>query len=213
MGWHYILTFTCKVLPEYISFIENKYLETLYDTDRDVHYCNTPTYSYYEAEEAEKLREEDRQRRIKREEEREKTYELLPKNFKDLIDIWTHLNIGLHFYEYKLEGNVFSCEISKKVNWHTGDLKDDYMDFMKDIIVPITSEISYCEIESDDYGDMKWYYSDSQLRNIRFNLQDKIKSIEHIYNEDKTEIYETRVIYKHSIKALQFLDLNREYGM
>ncbi len=213
MGWHYILTFTCKVLPECIPFIENKYLETLYDTDRDFHYRYRPSYSYYEAEEAEKLREEDRQRQQKEEEEREKTYELLPKNFKDLIDIWTHLNIGVHFYEYKLEGNAFSCQISKRVNCHRGDLKDDYLDFMKDIIVPITSEISHCEIESDDYGPMKWYYTDSQLRNIRFNLQDKIKSIEHIYNEDKTEIYETRVIYKHSIKALQFLDLNREYGM
>ena len=213
MGWHYILTFTCKILPEYIPFIQNRYLQNLYDTDRDYHYRCTPSYSYYEVEEAEKLREEDRLRRQKAEEEREKTYELLPKNFKDLIDIWVKLDIGVHFYEYTLKDDEFTCEISKKVIWHNGDLKDDYLEFLKDIIVPISNEITYCEIESDDYGDMKWYYSDSQLRNVRFNLQDKIRGVQHIYNDDKTEIYETRVYYKHSIKKSQLLDLNREYGL
>ncbi len=213
MGWHYILTFTCKVLPEYIPFIQNKYLQNLYDTDRDFHYRYRPSYSYYEVEEAEKLREEDRLSRQKAEEEREKTYEQLPKNFRDLIDIWTHLDIGLHFYEYDIKGDEFTCKISKKVAWHKGDLKDDYLGFMKDIIVPISSEISFCEIESDDYGDMKWYYTDSQLRNVRFNLQDKIRGVHHIYSEDGSEIYETRVFYKHSIKKINFLDLDREYGI
>ncbi len=213
MGWHYILNFTCKVLPEYIPFIQNKYLETLYDTDRDYHYQMTPSYSYYEVEEADRLREESRQQRIKEEEEREKAYELLPKNFKDLIDIWVGLDIGVHFYEYTLKGDEFTCEISKKVNWHKGDLQNDYLEFLKDIIVPISNEITYCKIESDDYGDMKWYYTDSQLRNVRFNLQDKIRGVQHIYNDDNTEIYETRVYYKHSIKKSQLLDLNREYGL
>ncbi len=213
MGWHYILTFTCKVLPEYIPFIQNKYLQNLYDTDRDFHYRYRPSYSYFVEEEAERLREEDRHRRYKEEEERQKAYELLSKNFRDLIDIWTRLNIGLHFYEYDIKGDEFTCKISKKVTWHKGDLKDDYLEFMKDIIVPISSEISFCEIESDDYGDMKWYYTDSQLRNIRFNLQDKIRGVQHIYSEDGLEIYETRVFYKHSIKKINFLDLDREYGI
>lgn len=213
MGWHYILKFTCKILPEYIPFIQNRYLQNLYDTERDYHYQMTPSYSYYGIEEVDRLREESKQQRVKEEKEREKTYELLPKNFKDLIDIWIKLDIGVHFYEYILKGNEFTCEISKKVNLHKGNLRDDYLEFLKDIIVPITNEITYCEIESDDYGDMKWYYSDSQLRNVRFNLHDKIKYIEHIYNEDNTEIYETRVYYKHSIKKSQLLDLNREYGL
>ena len=216
MGWHYILTFHCKILPEFIPFIEKEYLRTLYDTDRDIHYRVKP-YRRYDSDDERSIEEKKLIELIKKEteeqtEQREKEYNLLSKSYKDLIDIWTNLDIGLHFYEYKLKGSEFYCQISKKVNWHSGDLKDDYLLFLKDIIVPISSEIIECNIESDDYGDMKWDYTDSQLRNIRFNLQDKIKSIEHIYNEDKSEIYETRVIYKHSIKKINFIDLNREYG-
>jgi superfamily I DNA and/or RNA helicase len=93
------------------------------------------------------------------------------------------------------------------------DLKQDYERILKDIIVPITSEIISCNVESDDFGDMIWYYSDSELRNIQFRLQDKIKEIHHVYDENNTGIIETRVIYKHSIKPIQLLDLNREYGI
>ena len=214
MGWHYILTFHCKILPEFIPFIEKEYLRTLYDTDRDIHYRSRPFYRDYESDNEERKKRIDELIKMKEEQEenREKEYNLLSKSYRDLIDIWTNLDIGLHFYEYELKGSDFFCKISKKVNWHSGDLKDDYLTFLKDIIVPISSEITDCNIESDDYGDMKWDYTDSQLRNIRFNLEDKIKSIEHIYNEDKSEIYETRVIYKHSIKKINFIDLNREYG-
>jgi hypothetical protein len=60
---------------------------------------------------------------------------------------------------------------------------------------------------------MKWYYSDSELRNIHFRLEDKIKHVEHIYNKDRTEIIESRVVYKHSIRKTQLLDLNRAYGI
>lgn len=214
MGWHYILTFRCCILPEFIHFIEKEYLRTLYDTDRDIHYRDTPFYSYYDSDDEDKKKRINEFRKMKeeKEENREKEYNLLSKSYKDLIDIWTNLDIGCHFYEYELKGSEFFCKISKKVNWHSGDLKDDYLTFLKDIIIPITSEITDCNIESDDYGDMEWDYTDSELRNIRFNLQDKIKSIEHIYSEDKSEIYETRVIYKHSIKKINFIDLNREYG-
>lgn len=214
MGWHYILTFHCKILPEFIPFIEKEYLRTLYDTDRDIHYRSGHFYRDYESDNEERKKRIDKLIKMKEEEEenREKEYNLLSKSYRDLIDIWTNLDIGLHFYEYELKGSDFFCKISKKVNWHSGDLKDDYLSFLKDIIVPISSEITDCNIESDDYGDMEWDYTDSQLRNIRFNLQDKIKSIEHIYSEDKSEIYETRVVYKHSIKQINFIDLNREYG-
>jgi hypothetical protein len=123
------------------------------------------------------------------------------------------LDIGKHFYEYDLSGNIFHCEISKKVNSHKGDLREDYKSFLKDIIVHISSEIEQCQIESDDYGDQVWYYTDSELRNIHFNLKDKVKRIEHKYSEDGSEILETRVIYKHSIKKSQFIDLNRSFGM
>lgn len=179
MGWHYILTFNCKVLPEYIPFIKEEYL-------------NNESYAYNN-------------------EVREELYKRLPKNYRDLIDIWRKLDIGSHFYEYDLKDDIFFCKISKKVNRHSGELRSDYEAFLKDIIVLISSIITSCTIESDDYGDCVWEYSDSQLRDIYFRLTDKIKKVEHVYNEDMTEIYETRVIYKHSIKKIQFLDLDRAY--
>lgn len=216
MGWHYILTFKCIVLPEFIPFIEKRYLDTLYNNDRDFHYESTP-YKRYDSDDERSKEEKERIKEIYLEkelklEQREKEYELLSKSYKDLIDIWTDLDIGKHFYEYDLKDSTFSCKISKKVNWHSGDLKDDYLTFLKDIIVHISSEIIECEIESDDYGDMTWDYTDSQLRNVRFNLEDKIKNIEHTYSEDMSEIFETKIVYKHSIKKKYFVDLDRSYG-
>ena len=35
MGWHYILTFTCKVLPDYVDFIKNEYLRKCYPDEYD----------------------------------------------------------------------------------------------------------------------------------------------------------------------------------
>jgi hypothetical protein len=215
MGWHYILTFKCKVLPEFIPFIEKKYLNTQFDEENDPDYICRPQWihSYELDEEQKKLKEEYEREKKEETKKREEEYKLLPKSYRDLIDIWNNLAIGSHFYEYELEDDIFFCKISKKVNWHSGFLKDDYEAFLGDIIIPITSEIIECEIESDDYGDTIWQYSDSELRNISFRLQDKIKSIEHTYNEDMSEILETRVIYKHSIKRKQFLDLQRAYGL
>lgn len=213
MGWHYILTFKCKVLPEFIPFIDKRYFNSQFDEENDTHYIYRPEWmnSYDLTEEEEKLKEEYIQEKEEQRKLREEEYNNLPKSYRDLIDIWINLGIGSHFYEYELNGDVFFCRISKKVNWHSGFLRDDYEKFLKDIIVHITSEIIECNIESDDYGDTIWHYSDSELRNISFRLQDKIKNVEHIYNEDMSEILETRVIYKHSIKKKDFIDLNRQY--
>ena len=185
MGWHYILTFKCEILPEYIPFIRAKYFQQFTDEG-----C---------------FGEEDIVAR-------DTAYTTVSKAYRDLIDIWQELDIGSHFQEYDLEGSTFTCRISKKVSWQSGCLREAYEKFMKDIIVPMTSEISECSIKSDDFGDAQWLYSDSDLRRVSFNLCDKIKFIEHKYNEDKTEILETRVVYKHSIKTKQYLDLDREYG-
>jgi hypothetical protein len=218
MGWHYILTFKCKILPEYTDFIEKDYLRNFFDDDMDTHYRFEPyrKYSYYdESDEATEERERISQWNKEKQKELdyiEEEYKKLPKFYQDLIDIWRKLCIGNHFYEYELKDNEFHCQISKKVNRHEGELRGDYETFLKDIIVPISSEITFCEIESDDYGDMKWYYSDSELRDIHFRLEDKIKDIEHIYDKEGTGIIETRVIYKHTIKPLQLIDLNRSYG-
>ena len=202
MGWHYILTFTCKILPEYIDFIEKKYLHQLFNDESDIEYRFVPYYNFFD---------EWKKKKDKKEEEIITEYNKLPKFYRDLIDIWNHLCIGNHFYEYDLKNNIFTCKISKRVDRHFGDLKDDYEKFLEDIIVPITSEIISCDIESDDCGNMKWYYTDSQLRSIYFNFQDKIKDIIHSYDDDEG-IIETRVIYKHTIKQIHFMSLNRAYG-
>lgn len=220
MGWHYILRFTCKVLPEYIQFIENEYMQTQYKVDEDeleniflkqLYYHYGPDYldSNEVNEKIDKWKEERKQEK----EIQTAEYNLLPKKYKNLLDIWNSLDIGNHFYDYNLNGDIFYCKISKKVNSHKGDLRDDYKTFLKDIIVHISSEIESCQIESDDYGDQIWHYTDSELRNIHFNLQDKVKGIEHTYSEDGNEILETRVVYKHSIKKTQLIDLNRLFGV
>lgn len=213
MGWHYILKVKCRVLPEFVSFIENKYLMNMDDDDTAL-YNRIIFRGVYDAgseEERGKITELQKMR-AERWERMEEEYERLPKSYKDLIDIWRGLGIGSRFYEYEFSGGVFVCEISKKVVDHDSDLRADYETFLKDIIVHISSEIISCRIESDDYGCTAREYSDSELRNIRFRLEDKIKSVEHIYSEDRSEIIETRVIYKHSIRRAQLLDLDRAYG-
>jgi hypothetical protein len=88
-----------------------------------------------------------------------------------------------------------------------------YLEFMHSIIVPMTSEINECVIISDDVWDFEHYYSDAELRSRPFTVKDKISWAYHTYNDDKTAIIETRVVYKHPINVLRELDLNRYYGM
>jgi hypothetical protein len=76
----------------------------------------------------------------------------------------------------------------------------------------MTSEIDECTIESDDFGETVWNYSDSELRCVPFCLKDKIKRVEHIWNDAGTAIIETRIAYRISIKKSQVLDLNRALG-
>lgn len=133
----------------------------------------------------------------------------LPKFYRDLIEIWIKLDIN-RFHIYKLkDDNTFTCLIQKRCNRHEGDLRDDMEAFVKDILVPITSEISSCTITVDDY-DIRTHYTDLELRGGgRLNLREIIKSITHIYDGD--DIVETRVVYKRSIKSLQKIDLDRCY--
>jgi hypothetical protein len=193
MGWHYILQFKCKVLPEFREFVEKQYLCKFSEVIVD---------------------EWDRKTSKSEREELEREFEALPKSTQDVLNAWNCLNIGRRFYEYEFVDNVFSAQISKRVRDHSSSsaLQEDYLTFMKDVIVPISSEITWCTIESDDVWLFTQHYTDSELRNIGFNLKDKIKCIEHTYNEDGSEIYETRVVYKHSIKKLQFMDLQRAYS-
>jgi hypothetical protein len=203
MGWHYILHLTCKLLPEYRDFIEQEYLQTFSEwDDYDGSYSNSDSNS--ESSGSQNAAE-------KAVEARRAMYANASKLYKDLVDIWQKLDIGAGFREYSLQGYEFSCKLSKRVADHNGDLGEDYIKFVKDVLIPITSEITYCEIESDDYGSYRYRYTDAELRNIHFNLRDKIKSVEHVYNEDRTEILESRVVYKHSIRQIHYLDLDRAY--
>ena len=181
MGWHYILRAKCKLHPEFIPFIKNKYLETQFDRDNDTYYRTTispVSYNYghlgasdrNSCNEEEWLAKEALEKELQEEQEREEEnrhneYESLSPSYKTFIDIWIELNIGIHFYKYNLTDDIFSFEISKKVTWHEGDLYRAYIIFLHDITAPISEEIIECEIESDDCGDFIHTYSDADIRN------------------------------------------------
>jgi len=202
MGWHYILRFRCKIKPEYIEFVRGEYLRDLCDPRDDPLYLPDGG--------------DTRRRAVKAaqsgEAERFTTYEGLSRDWRGLIDCWHSTGIGAHFYEYDLtDDGVFTCKISKKVIWHHGDMRDAYLLFLRDVVVHISSMILSCEIESDDFGDTHWHYTDNELRNVPFRLQDAVKTAEHTYSEDGSEILETRVVYKHAVPAHQHRDLARMY--
>ncbi len=203
MGWHYILRFSCKVKPEYIDFVHGRYMYELCDPRDDPLYLpDGDAERAYVVEDAEA---DEETRRV--------AYEAMPKAWRDLLDIWFRTGIGQHFqtYDFDETTGVFMCEISKKVSWHRGDLREAYLEFLKDVVVHISDVILDCEIESDDYGDVRWRYTDSELRNVYFRLADKIKSVVHTY-DDNGAIIESRVVYKHSVLPHQHLDLDRAYG-
>ncbi len=197
------MRFSCKIKPEYIDFMRGRYLYDLCD-DRDdpLYLPDSGPERDYVLEDAET---QEGTRRV--------AYEAMPKSWRDLIDIWSKTGIGQHFqtYDFREEDSVFTCEISKKVTWHRGDLREAYLEFLKDVVVHISDVILDCEIESDDYGDVRWRYTDSELRNVYFRLCEKIKSVVHTYDDDGA-IIESRVVYKQSVPPHQHLDLDRAYG-
>jgi hypothetical protein len=138
MGWHYILNFKCIVLPEYVDFIKTEHINRYYSCDN----CVNKYDCWHDPPPIEGISDD----------------------YQDLLDIWYRTGIGHHFYKYSIdESNIFTCKISKKVNWHVGDLWNDYMTFLKDIIVPISSKILECSIEDDDRCHKRGVYTDSEL--------------------------------------------------
>jgi hypothetical protein len=211
MGPYYTLAIKCKVLPEFSEFIRKKYLQTLILSEDDTFDSSICRYDISYTERLAlsikwKANTKAKKEAIKKE------YDGLPKSYRDVIDIWWSLGIGENFYEYIIKDNgIFTCKITKKVTNHDGDLPKAYETFLRDIIVPITSEIYECFIACDLFGDSKTVYTDMQLRGIPFRLCEKIKYVEHTYSEDGSQIIESRVVYKHSIKKTQEIDLNRAY--
>ena len=197
MGWHYTLELRCEVLPEYCDFFAKDYLRTFCDYKEL--YKDVPTDFSCECDKSETdcicYTVE--------------AYNKLNKSYKDLVDIWLKLDIGHCFYKYDISGSRFKCKISKKVNRHTGDLWKDLEEFVKDIIVPTTSAISFCELSSDDYGDQRREYTDLELRGGRLQLRDMVRSLQHTWIDGA--IAETRIVYKRSIPANQQVDLERAF--
>lgn len=139
-------------------------------------------------------------------------YAELSKAYRDLVDIWISLDIGRHFSEYWMkEDATLRLEITKKVTRHDGDLWQDMLAFVKGIMVPVTTEITYCKLSSDDYGDVTREYTDLELRGGRLDLHSLVRSVEHVWEEGA--IAETRVRYKRGIPANQQRDLDRLYGV
>jgi hypothetical protein len=101
----------------------------------------------------------------------EEEFEGLPEQWIEFYKIWRELCLKYRFYEFKLEGDRFTFEISEKFNCYvcrsTGDdLRVAYRRLMRDIIAPISSEILRCEIEHDDYGIGSYYYTDAEVRDF-----------------------------------------------
>ena len=221
MGWHYILHLRCVLLPEYVEFMKEKKLSYFSNIDETMGISGTLWEEEQEEEDDSEERKQEKRARNQyiqemraatniQIEEQDTAYKALSKTFRDFVDIWRLLDID-HFYQYSVEGAVFSCEISIKVPSYSGDLREAYETFLKEIVAPMTSEILECEIESDDFGDARYVYSDAELRNVVFSLRDAIRTVTHTYSDDGNEILESRVVYKRSIPRRLFLDLNRAY--
>ena len=185
MGYHIILHVKCKLLPEFIPFIRDKYLRK------------------YDASDEDTESEEDDQPYPEQGLED-------PVMYSKLIKIWNKLNIGQWFYEYDLtKDGIFTCQIEKKPYNHRGDLWTAYEEFLKHIIVPISSEIISCTISEDDCTMREEVYTDAQLRNIHFHLNEWVEHVEHVYEDDM--IVETRVIYKRPFKRNLETDVTRMF--
>ena len=133
----------------------------------------------------------------------------IPQQYRQLFQSWLDTGIGDFFVEYFItkEGE-FSCQFEKKITRHEGDLCSAYEDFLRNIIVPISSEILECTIHSE-FDDSTKLYTDAQLRNNQFILKDCVRSVEHVYEGDV--IVESRVVYKRPFKKNLALDVTRMF--
>jgi hypothetical protein len=198
MGWYHDLEVRCTVHPDFLDFYRNKYIMTIEQLNQD-----------YEAHDKDcKIECEDTNCKYLE----DPVIRDLPKSYKDLIRCWVDLDIGHHFQEFDLSGAIgttLSLHLSKKVTRHEGDLWSDYETFLHDVIVPTTTEITYCKISEDDYGNRTQLYTDLELRGCKLNLQQLIRSVHHVWQDGV--IAETRVVYKRGIPGNQQLDLERLY--
>ena len=90
--------------------------------------------------------------------------------FVELLEIWDKLKIEHHFYKYQVDvDNVFSFTLQKKPYHHDGNLENDYLRLMYEIIAPISSKIIECSMRNTEYiMEEPDTYSDIDIRNMRF---------------------------------------------
>jgi hypothetical protein len=98
-------------------------------------------------------------------------FEGFPEQWIEFYRIWQELCIYHSFYQFKLEGDQFTFEISIKPHRYVcrstdDDLTSAYRIMMRDIIAPMSSVILRCEIEHDDYGIGSYYYTDEEVRHF-----------------------------------------------
>ncbi len=130
-----------------------------------------------------------------------------PKSYRDLVDIWTSLDIGNFFKKYDISGSTLVLSLGKKVTRHEGSLWEDYKAFLDDIIVPTTTEIISCKLWDDEYECYESVYTDMELRGQHLHLPQLVKSFHHTWIDGR--IAETHIVYKRGIPAIQQIDLER----
>ena len=139
MGYHIILRCTAIIKPEFIECIQFDYF-------------NYHKFRFIEDDTA---------------------VATIPEKYKELFLKWQELYIveetGGSFYEFEMEGDRFTFEISKRPYLHRSrnhrtTLEDDYKRMMLYIIAPISSTILNCVIEHDDFDDKITTYTDEEVR-------------------------------------------------
>ncbi len=139
--------------------------------------------------------------------------ELFDKEYSTFSEKCSSYNIWNGYYtsEFNINESIFHCTITNPIEEHPYTLCDNYISFVKDIIVQYSSTIYFCHIESNDSSYDTRYYTDSELRDIVFSLHDNIGSIQHIY-DDNGDITRTIVNYNKPIKRISEIDLDKCYG-
>ncbi len=84
-------------------------------------------------------------------------------------DLWKHLDID-DVYKFELDESTrrFALRIEKKPHQHDRCLIGDYMRLVKEVIVPLTEEVTTCTVSHDDYDIPPTVYTDDQLRGASY---------------------------------------------
>lgn len=123
-------------------------------------------------------------------------------DIKKYNEIWTSLDIK-SIYEFDLiEDNILRIRLEKKPYKHDGNLEYDYIYFVQNIIVPITTYIIECDIRHDDFDIKSTYYTDEELRNIKYIEESVFNKYDKNYKYYKVEKF------NYHLKNITFLNDN-----